>query len=397
MPRHISRSTSDFVASKLQLLALLGGTGPPVLEPGARWSLIAEMAEAHRLEPLLAWRSETQAWATPAEQAERWRRARRAAALTALAQQAALRLALDRLAVAGIRPVALKGVALAWRHYPEPGLRPMRDIDLLVEHGQALDAAAVLTKAGFVTEAGAPSLLNAALSNDHQLPGQYHPGLGVTIEVHHRLSHPSHRRGYDVPDLDSSEVLAQAQPVECGGVSVLCPVPEHLAAHLIVHALYGHRLDCGPLVLSDLNFLAAELNWAAIRTAAEQGGWERGLDLLLALIAKWFGPLAAQFEPPPDAVMDAAEDALLPSPQARSHAAAMADLTGGESSFFAFFRRRLVPDADVVATEGQGMPGALFWPVWAARRAGRLASNLGDRRIRREAGSAAQVVRWLNT
>ena len=118
--------------AKGMTLALLGGTWPDDPVDDASWRAIATLASQHRLEPLLAWNFERQRWPVPDFIAQAWRSARRDALYRALAQQAALRLVLDRLAKAGIAAVALKGVALAWRHYPEAALRPMRDIDLLV-------------------------------------------------------------------------------------------------------------------------------------------------------------------------------------------------------------------------------------------------------------------------
>ena len=119
-------------ANKSVLLALLGGTWPTHGVPAQTWPRIAQMAADQRLEPLLAWHAERGGWPVPPAIATSWNQARRAAALGVLSQQAALRLALAKLGDAGIAAVALKGVALAWRHYPEAALRPMRDIDLLV-------------------------------------------------------------------------------------------------------------------------------------------------------------------------------------------------------------------------------------------------------------------------
>ena len=328
-----------------------------------------------------------------------WRSARRRAALTALAQQAALRLALERLGVAGIVAVALKGVALAWQHYPEPALRPMRDIDLLVPEARAREAAAILDDAGFARDIDDAGSLAAALADDHQLPAQTHAGLGVTIELHHRLVDPPHRRGYRVPQLPAGDLVARSVTVDCGGFAVRCPAPQDLAAHLIVHALYGHRLDCGPLVLADLHFLTATaaVDWNQLRAQAEAQGWLRGADLLLALTARWFGPLPVSVPAPPEPILTAAEDALLPDPAARGQAEAAADFAAARSpaALARALRRRLSPDAHVVAEEGGGRAVWAFWPIWAARRVTRLGRRLGDRRVSAEARSAARVMNWL--
>lgn len=320
--------------NKSVLLALLGGTWPGATIASAEWRRIAAMAAAQRLEPLLVWQAERGGWILPEPVSAVWRKARRDAALAALAQQSALRLALARLDAAGIAAVALKGVALAWHHYPEAALRPMRDIDLLVAEDSAIEASRILAAAGFVAETDDPATLRQALADDHQLPAQYHPGLGVTIELHHRLGDPPQSRGYRVPQLDPVGVMARAVAVECGGATIRCPAPQDLAAHMIIHALYGHRLDCGPLVLADLHFLAADaaVDWAALRDDAERDGWGRGLDLLLALVARHFGALPAPLkQPPPLAVLAAAEAALLLDPEARGQAAALSDLTAAHS------------------------------------------------------------------
>ena len=379
------------------LLKLLGGNLPTGGVSGPAWPRIAALAAAQRLEPLLAWHAERGAWPVPDTIASAWREARRDAAIAALAQQAALRLALARLGEAGIAAVALKGVALAWRHYPEAALRPMRDIDLLVPHARAIEAFAVLTAAGFVPETDDPATLRRALIDDHQLPSQVHPALGVTIELHHRVSDPPQRRGYSVPQIDPAGVLARAITVECGGAMVACPAPQDLAAHLIVHALYGHRLDCGPLVLADLHFLALghAVDWAELRNQAERDGWVRGLDLLLALVERSFGTLPAPLAyPPPPAVLDAAEAALLLDPGARGQAEALSDFTAAQSTpaLARAVLRRLVPDPQVVAQEGGGRSLWAFWPGWVVRR---LTRSFRQRGQAPEARAAAEVMRWI--
>ena len=384
-------------ANRQALLALLGGVLPTGGIPTCGWSPIAAMAHDHRLEPLLAWQAERGNWPVPAAIATAWQAARREAALASLAQQAALRLALARLGEAGIAAVALKGVALAWRHYPEAALRPMRDIDLLVPEARVIEALQVLAAAGFVPGTTDIAILRRALADDHQLPTQFHPALGVTIELHHRLIDPPQSRGYRVPQMDPAGVMARAVAVECGGATIPCPAPLDLAAHLIVHALYGHRLDCGPLVLADIHFLAADpaVDWAALRSEAERDGWVRGADLLLALTQRWFGEVpGATFACPPPQVLAAAEAALLLDPEARGHAQALSDF-GAARSPSALMRallRRLVPDPQVVAEEGGGRAIWMFWPVWAVRR---VARAIRRRSHAEEARAAAEVMRWV--
>ena len=379
------------------LLATLGGAWPPGGIAAADWPEIATMASDHRVEPLLSWQTERSDWIMPEAVAATWREARRTAALAALAQQSALRLALAKLGEAGIAAVALKGVALAWRHYPEAALRPMRDIDLLVPEARAIEASRILAAAGFIPETDDPATLRQALADDHQLPAQHHPGLRVTIELHHRLCDPPQRRGYRVPQIDPAGVLARAITVDCGGTMVSCPSPQDLAAHLIIHALYGHRLDCGPLVLADLHFLAASqaIDWSALREQAVRDDWVRGLDLLLALVERSFGPLPGSLaHSPPLAVLAAAETALLLDPIARGQAEALSDISAAQSAsgLARAVLRRLVPDPQVVAQEGGGRALWQFWPTWMLRR---LARSVRHRGHSGEARAAASVMRWV--
>jgi hypothetical protein len=56
---------------------------------------------------------------------------------------------LDALGAAGIDAMLLKGTSLATRYYPAPATRPMVDIDILVPHGEAERAFAVLGSDGW--------------------------------------------------------------------------------------------------------------------------------------------------------------------------------------------------------------------------------------------------------
>ncbi len=400
MPRRDGGGMSDALAdAKHALLGMLGGAAPG---PDLDWPTIAAMAAAQRLEPLLAWRASADGWAVPDEVASAWDAARRTAALHSLGFQAALRLAGERLDAAGIGWVALKGVALAWHDYPAPELRPMRDIDLLVARADVLRAAGVLAATGFTMPGSDAAAVAEALRQDKHLPPLEHAGLGVTIELHHALSDAPERHGYRTPQLDPAAMLAGREALAVGGALVPCPANEDLLAHLMVHALYGHRLDCGPLVLADIHFLLAArtIDWNVFVTTAQAQGWERGAALLLALTARHFGPQAHVLPIPPEAILAAAQDALLADPATRDHAEALADLTAARSpaALAQAVRRRLKPDRQVVASESKGAGGGwAFWLVWVARRLARLTSRLGDRRARREARGAAAVIRWLQS
>lgn len=72
-----------------------------------------------------------------------------ACAMHELALQAELVRVFARLDAAGVRPLVLKGTALAYGIYPRPALRMRGDTDLLVPHEKADDTASALADLGY--------------------------------------------------------------------------------------------------------------------------------------------------------------------------------------------------------------------------------------------------------
>jgi hypothetical protein len=136
----------------------------------------------------------------------------------------AVALAVRPLTDAGLEPVVFKGPAVAAR-YPDPGLRPMDDIDLLLpqaDHRRALDA---LSRAGWqVARAGGGDQYDTLLTHC-EVPSLF-------LELHYGLEHPSHR----VTALDPDTLWARRQPLECVGTPAFgLPPAEELVA-LAAHA-----------------------------------------------------------------------------------------------------------------------------------------------------------------
>jgi len=84
-----------------------------------------------------------------------------------------------------IGALVLKGAALANTVYPRPGLRPMRDIDILVREKDALRAQQKLIDLGF--DAKQPRI--GGNGAKHHLPPAQRvvDGLNVSVEIHHKL------------------------------------------------------------------------------------------------------------------------------------------------------------------------------------------------------------------
>ena len=127
-----------------------------------------------------------------------------------------------------IRPLLLKGAALAHLVYGNPLLRPMRDVDLLVRGRDVRRAAGILAACGFA-ETGPP-----LPRRHHHAPAMTRivDGAMVTIELHHQLLQPTpflRRVEYD-------DVIRDAQAVPWPGHDVLALGREDMLWHVYAHA-----------------------------------------------------------------------------------------------------------------------------------------------------------------
>ncbi len=85
---------------------------------------------------------------------------------------------------ATIPVLVLKGAALCHLLYPEPGLRPMSDVDILVPRSDLWQAQSLLSELGF----DAPLPPGPALPSRHLPPATLQTeGLSIQVEIHHRL------------------------------------------------------------------------------------------------------------------------------------------------------------------------------------------------------------------
>jgi hypothetical protein len=394
---------SDLAQIKRTVLAMLGGKAPSVWPDAAGWAAIDTMAEQHRLQPLLLHRARAAgSWPVPAELLADWEAAHRAAAFSSLRHKAALADLAAVLDAAAIPFLALKGARLAWRDYPAPGLRPLRDIDLLVAEADVDRAYAALEAAGLVPADGEDAAAHAeALLHDKHLPPLWHARREVLVELHHRLTDPPARHGYHMPQIDPAKVMARS---EADAAGIRFPAADDMLGHLIIHALYNHRLDCGPLVLADLHYLLASdaVDAGRFWDEAAQEGWSRGAILLLALTERYFGPhgfpLPANARTPPPAVLAAAEEALLQNFETREHAEAVADILAARSTgaLLSTLFGRLRPSHRALAHDAaEGNGGG--WFGWLGRRLGRLRARLFNARANREARQAAAMLRWIQS
>ncbi len=294
---------------KLLLLDMISTTRP--VEPARTrevssedWVAVCDMARQHRLSPLLHHRRQTigTAWKVPVQVSERWADAYRRSAVRSLRLRQTLKRIVSLLNAASIPYAALKGAWLVERAYPHPALRPMRDIDIIVPPELALRVFDMLESHGFKRRDGTTNLADHMIGSSKHLPQLNDILFDITVEIHTRLIEHEGDGSTQLALCDTQMLLARA--TRQNGVNFLAPTDTLL--HLVVHAVYDHRFNNGPLTFNDiaLTITSQEIDWPRFWEMAELGNWSRGCILLFAVVQRYhdIGPQpVSEFSMPLDA------------------------------------------------------------------------------------------------
>lgn len=377
----------DDAALRRLLLDLCFGAGPwPALDD-ADWAALSRMAGQHRLQPLLHHRMAGHDVPTTVRTA--WLNAHRRSAQRVLMMEAVLRDVQGLLDAVGVRHAFLKGAWLARNVWPHPALRPMRDIDVLVDRDQLLTAWDALLAAGFTRVDGGAIDLDFARREMKHLPVLLSPRDGVSVELHERLIGDAPDPAIDAAIGTTAELLGRA--VQAEGRPVLCA--EDTAVQIIVHCAHEHQFNNGPLVLGDLAGLLdwPGLDWTRVTAVLEKGGWSRGGAILFALLARLQGEAAfppsvrALAQAAPDAMVDMAVQLLLQNATQRDGIRLHAELVDAQGSRVTRLLRRAVPQRHALVMIGGhtrwpwlGYPRWLWTGLTRWRRAGASSSAQED-------------------
>jgi hypothetical protein len=136
--------------------------------------------------------------------------------------------ALEVLDSAGVRAMALKGVPLVVRHYRDPSLRPMGDVDLLVDPEQAPDGVNALRRGGWGLEW---TLDDDFVARTCEVPCRSPDGQGI-LDLHWRLV-PWVGRSWTDRD---PELWREAIPLPVVDRVTRAPADHDLLLHVILHA-----------------------------------------------------------------------------------------------------------------------------------------------------------------
>jgi len=191
------------------------------------WPLVVEAADHHLVAPALGWcvRGEE---CIPVDVRQCFETLLDLNRRRNVIIERALEAAVGSLNDAGITPMLLKGAAtLAEDLYPDPGIRVVGDLDLLVRERDAEAADAALERAGFRLEAPLPNFDR----DPHHLPPRVHTVLRVSLDLHTRPVVSAIRTL-----LDASQVLDNGRPRTWRGRALLLPDPAHWMIHTIAHS-----------------------------------------------------------------------------------------------------------------------------------------------------------------
>lgn len=259
----------------------------------AQWLSRVTIAEQEGVAPILYWHFKQQGW--PSSTPDEARTRLTSAFYAASAQNALLLAELGRIAAAltdnHITVVAVKGAALVYQLYPNIGLRPMGDIDLLVQRSDINSAARILEHMGYERTIVQSERLNRLIGT--QLGFTAKSGPDLRIEIHWSLvASALDRRAPNMEWFWSQiEPLQMTDTLKNQSLLTLSPTAHllYIAAHMMLeHSLSGIRL----LWLHDVQLIlsrwAAQVEWDELFSQAAAFGWADALTSTLQATATRF-------------------------------------------------------------------------------------------------------------
>jgi hypothetical protein len=212
---------------------------------------------------------------------------------------------LRRLAAAKIPAIVLKGAALAETVYGNIAVRPMADLDLLVQRGQMPGALRALEAAGYIA-AEPEARAGLALEFENELALRKPGPVDAPLELHWSLlDSPHHQRSMS---MDWFWQTARSPLLGGEGVRVLGPEAQllHLCAHLVLHH-HGQGLLWHHDIAEVIAFYGDAVDWEELLARACAFDLVLPLQTVLPRVAEGWGA------PVPPAVL-ARLHALQPSP-----------------------------------------------------------------------------------
>lgn len=277
-----------------QLAALVAGRVDPRSLSSHEAQAVVQLAPRHGLAPMLSWAIEQAGldpaappWTSLAAAQGQWRLGYLLKTSAHTAVQAAF-------AAAGIPAIWLKGFALAHTVYPQPLLRPMGDLDVLVPYEQRHAALAAAESLGYHKHLYEPELFADYDELRHHYHLRGHVEDLVALELHFRLLMGDKL----LPPPEMDWFWQQSRPVVWKDLafSALSPAAQllYVSAHAIIHhgeiQFYLQRYF-------DLHMLVSRtpgLDWELVLQRAVALRWTYALERALGYTRQYFDtPLPA--------------------------------------------------------------------------------------------------------
>ncbi|WP_165360565.1 nucleotidyltransferase family protein [Candidatus Chloroploca sp. Khr17] len=252
------------------------------------WSALLAAATRHNLVGMLAWRLKQPSLigCVPERVQAQLSQIQRTAAVRGLVHQAELHRVLRALGAVGVQPVVYKGALVAHTLYPEPGCRPMGDIDLWIADDEVPRAWQAMEGLGYQQRSKSRRPLALQRERDGEI--QFYsdaPGHGL-IELHWGVFAGEWLRW--ASSVDRAGVRERIEPIDLLGHPVYRLAHEDALIQLAVHAAINHQLSGNALrSLLDVALLAQQrLDWATVAQRVQAWGLATAVSLVFALVAE---------------------------------------------------------------------------------------------------------------
>ena len=202
------------------------------------WDQVGELAARHQVDALCWWMSHHRIEEgnlenpeLPSSLRDRWRMAYLHHLLRNEALGNDLAVMQEALAARGIKAICFKGPWMAFRAYPDPGSRPVGDIDLCIQKRDYREAVAALETAGWRHRGPLPTTARAALRHSHyQRQLRFSTRGRRPVELHFRLVNVG------PPGKEEDWLWQEARDLQLESTRLRVPAPEAMLLHLLLHA-----------------------------------------------------------------------------------------------------------------------------------------------------------------
>jgi hypothetical protein len=173
--------------------------------------------------------------------------------------------------------IVLKGAALLEKIYHDISLRPMNDIDILVQPEHLDLAEAIALQQGY-TYLTAHYTLKQTKKGGRHLDNMLLREKGIYLEIHEHIVNADEPCHFDL-----SGFWTRAEPVTISGAHALALAPEDLLIHLSIKFLLDRRYQSNNALgqLCDIseviNHYNHSLNWELIKKTSQEQGFLKGL------------------------------------------------------------------------------------------------------------------------